>query len=83
MVSAKIRFRWLLFLYHTKKPRQQLGRGFKMGGVFLENIKDLLDKLEDEEINNPFASVPNQKLRDALNFLEETAAEITPRREQE
>ncbi|MFL6413703.1 MAG: hypothetical protein ACJ71K_20985 [Nitrososphaeraceae archaeon] len=54
-----------------------------MGGVFLENIKDLLDKLEDEEINNPFASVPNQKLRDALNFLEETAAEITPRREQE
>lgn len=49
----------------------------------MENIKDLLDKLEDENINNPFASVPNQKLREALNYLEETAAEITPRSEQE
>lgn len=49
----------------------------------MDNIKDLLDKLEDEEIHNPFASVPNHRLREALNFLEETAAEITPFRGQE
>jgi hypothetical protein len=55
-----------------------------MGGVCLENIKDLLDKLEDKEvIHNPFASVPNHRLHEVLKYLEETSAELTPSREQE
>jgi hypothetical protein len=46
----------------------------------LENIRDILEQLENrKEIkHNPFASIPNQRLRDALSFLEETAAEIIP-----
>lgn len=51
----------------------------------MENIKDLLNKLEkSEEIpHNPFASIPNQKLEDALDYLTEAAAEITVLREKE
>jgi hypothetical protein len=51
----------------------------------LENIKDLLDKLKEKEklSLNPFASVPNHKLEEALNYLTEFSDEITPAREQE
>jgi hypothetical protein len=53
--------------------------------VCLDNIKDILDQLEDKkEIKyNPFSSIPNQRLRDALNYLEEISEEITPLNEKE
>jgi hypothetical protein len=51
----------------------------------LENIRDLLNKLEDKEVinHNPFASVPNHRLREALDYLTECSAEITPDFEQQ
>jgi hypothetical protein len=45
-----------------------------------ENIKDILDKLEnkDELAYNPFSNVPNQQLEEALNLLEELSSELLP-----
>lgn len=51
----------------------------------MENIKDLLDKLEKKKeiTHNPFASLPNHRLREALDYLTEYSAEITPDSERE